>query len=248
MCNYEAAGEVEKTKPKRASLAKGMVPAEVTLETALGLLSLPREVGPHPDSGEPITAGIGRFGAYVKHQSTYKSLTDGDDVLTIGLNRAVDLIAQAPQRTPAKALGDHPDDGVPVTIHRPGPMRSTTRSARRRPKVAEDSVTLGQAIELIAPRPPRRETACADQGRQGENHQGQNKRDQKNRGENRQIQDDQGQIIRRQDQVTRRRPRPPSGAATTSPRPADGGEIPPLCATVRSWSGARDRPRLRYSR
>ncbi|MEC7572692.1 MAG: type I DNA topoisomerase [Pseudomonadota bacterium] len=150
----EATGEgKKKTKPKRASLAKGMVPAEVTLETALGLLSLPREVGPHPDSGEPITAGIGRFGDYVKHQSTYKSLTDGDDVLTIGLNRAVDLIAQAPQRTPAKALGDHPDDGVPVTIHsgRYGPYVQHHKVRATLPKgVAEDSVTLAQAVELIA--------------------------------------------------------------------------------------------------
>ena len=89
----------------------------------------------------------------MKHQSTYKSLTDGDDVLTIGLNRAVDLIAQAPQRTPAKALGDHPDDGVPVTIHsgRYGPYVQHLKVRATLPKgVAEDSVTLAQAVELIA--------------------------------------------------------------------------------------------------
>jgi DNA topoisomerase-1 len=149
----EATGEgKKKTKPKRASLVKGMAPAEITLEIGLALLSLPREVGPHPDSGEPISAGIGRFGPYVKHQSTYKSLTDGDDVLTVGLNRAVDLIAQAPVKVPAKALGDHPDDGKPITIHsgRYGPYVQHLKIRATLPKdIAEDSITLLQAVELI---------------------------------------------------------------------------------------------------
>jgi DNA topoisomerase-1 len=149
----EATGEgKKKTKPKRASLVKGMAPADITLEIGLALLSLPREVGPHPDSGEPISAGIGRFGPYVKHQSTYKSLTDGDDVLTVGLNRAVDLIAQAPVKVPAKALGDHPDDGKPITIHsgRYGPYVQHLKIRATLPKdIAEDSITLLQAVELI---------------------------------------------------------------------------------------------------
>ncbi|MDA8573989.1 type I DNA topoisomerase [Alphaproteobacteria bacterium] len=159
----EATGEgKKKTKPKRASLAKNMVAAEITLVQGLALLSLPREVGPHPDSGEPISAGIGRFGPYVKHQSTYKSLTDGDDVLTIGLNRAVDLIAQAPKKVPAKTLGEHPDDNAPITVHsgRYGPYVQHQKIRATLPKdVAEDSLTLEQAVALIKAKAEKSGTA-----------------------------------------------------------------------------------------
>ena len=79
--------EVE--KPKRAGVPKGVSPDDIDLEKALGLLSLPREIGRSPEDGEPILAGIGRFGSYVKHGKTYANLEDGDDVLTIGLDRAV---------------------------------------------------------------------------------------------------------------------------------------------------------------
>src|SRR5208282_5216154 len=77
-------------KPKRVSLPRGTKPEEMTLELALQLLSLPREIGPHPETGKPISAGLGRFGPYIKHESTFKSVGSVDDVLTIGLNRAVD--------------------------------------------------------------------------------------------------------------------------------------------------------------
>src|SRR5262249_21821237 len=76
-------------KPKRAGLPKKLSPDDVDLDRALGLLSLPREVGKHPDDGEPILAGIGRFGAYVQHGKTYANIGSDEDVLTIGLNRAV---------------------------------------------------------------------------------------------------------------------------------------------------------------
>src|SRR5690606_33140559 len=95
---YLQLGEAEgDEKPKRASLPKNLAPAEVDLKKALALLALPREIGRHPDDGKPITAGIGRYGPYVKHGSTYRSLSEGDDVLTIGLNRAVALVPEAPQ-------------------------------------------------------------------------------------------------------------------------------------------------------
>ena len=67
-------------KPKRASLPKGVSPDEVTLEQAIKLLSLPREIGKSPEDGEPIIAGIGRFGSYVKHGKTYANLDAGEDV------------------------------------------------------------------------------------------------------------------------------------------------------------------------
>src|ERR1700738_5566079 len=79
----EAANE---EKPKRASLPKGTSPEDVDLDRALALLSLPREVGRHPEGGEPIRAGIGRFGPYVQHDKTYANLESGADVFNIGLN------------------------------------------------------------------------------------------------------------------------------------------------------------------
>jgi DNA topoisomerase-1 len=112
-------------KPKRASLPKGVAPDDIDLDKALSLLSLPREVGISPEDGEPILAGIGRFGPYVKHGKVYASLEEGDDVLTVGLNRAMHLIADKianPKKgrrfgaDPGKALGDHPDKGGPIVV------------------------------------------------------------------------------------------------------------------------------------
>lgn len=116
----------EPVKPKRASLPKGVQAEDVDLEKALALLSLPREVGISPEDGEPILAGVGRFGPYVKHGKVYASLEADDDVLTVGLNRAIHLIAEKianPKKggrrfgaDPGKALGDHPDKGGPIVV------------------------------------------------------------------------------------------------------------------------------------
>ena len=84
---------VKPEKPKRASLPKGVAAEDIDLDKALALLALPREVGKSPEDGEPIMAGVGRFGPYVKHGKVYASLEEGDDVLTVGLNRAMHLIA-----------------------------------------------------------------------------------------------------------------------------------------------------------
>ena len=123
---YLQLGEaVNGAKPKRAGLPKGMPPDDLDLDRALGLLSLPREVGKHSDDGTAILAGVGRFGPYVQHGKTYANLTTGDDVLTIGFNRAVTLIeekkAKGPRKgrfgaDPGRALGDHPDKGGPVVV------------------------------------------------------------------------------------------------------------------------------------
>lgn len=138
-------------KPKRASLTKGMNPADVTLESALALLALPREVGPDPDSGEIILAGIGRYGPYLKIGSTYISIPAGDDVLTIGINRAVDLIANNPKKkTAGRELGEY--DGKPVTVGagRFGPYVKHQKIYATIPKsIVPEEVTLEQAIELI---------------------------------------------------------------------------------------------------
>jgi len=144
----------EMVKPKRVSLPKGTDAASLTLEKALKLLSLPRVVGAHPETGQPITAGVGRFGPYLHHGDVYKSLPGGDDVLEIGLNRAVDLLASAkPRRSPARLIGAHPLDGKPVTLSagRYGPYVSHGRVNATLPKGRED-VSLDEAVALIAAR------------------------------------------------------------------------------------------------
>jgi DNA topoisomerase I len=120
--DYVQQGEGE--KPKRCSLPKGMAPADVTLEQALALLSLPREVARHPTSGEPILAGIGRYGAYVQHAKTYANLGKDEDVLAIGGNRAIDLIVAKESGAgdrrfgagSGRPLGDHPTQGGAVSV------------------------------------------------------------------------------------------------------------------------------------
>ena len=143
-------GKKAPPKPKRASVPRHIATAGVDLETALGLLSLPRDVGAHPETGQMITAGIGRFGPYVKHGSNYVSLKE-DDVLTIGLNRAVSLIAESPGHN-AIELGDHPKDGKPISIRkgRYGPYVKHGRVRATLPKdVDEKSVTLDEAVALL---------------------------------------------------------------------------------------------------
>ena len=82
----------KKDKPKRSSLPRGLKPDDVDLDKAVGLLQLPREVGAHPEDGKMIKAAIGRFGPYLQHDGQFYTLKD-DDVLTVGINRAVDVIA-----------------------------------------------------------------------------------------------------------------------------------------------------------
>ena len=117
-----AAGRGRRSR-SAASLPKGLAPDDVTLEQALALLALPREVAKHPTSGEPILAGIGRYGAYVQHGKTYANLGKDDDVLEIGGNRAIDLIVAKESGAggsrfggdAGRALGEHPEGGA-VTV------------------------------------------------------------------------------------------------------------------------------------
>jgi len=151
-------------KPKRAGLPKGLAPDDVDLEKALALLSLPREVGLSPEDGEPILAGIGRFGPYVKHGKTYASLEQGDDVLTVGLNRAVTLIAEKKANPgkgrrfgadPGKVLGEHPDKGGNVVVKngRYGPYVSHDGvNATLTGDLTPETITLEQALTLIEAR------------------------------------------------------------------------------------------------
>jgi DNA topoisomerase-1 len=137
-----------------------MSPGDMELELALKLLSLPREIGKHPETGEPITAGIGRFGPFVRHEKTYASLEAGDEVFDIGLNRAVTLIAEKVAKGPSgrrfgadpgKPLGEHPSlGGVAVKNGRygayvtAGGVNATIPSDK-----TPDTITLAEAIALI---------------------------------------------------------------------------------------------------
>jgi len=89
-------------KPKRQGLPQGTSPDDVTLESALKLLSLPREIGLHPESGKMIKGGIGRFGPFLMHDDKFTSLPKDDDVLTIGMNRAVEVLAIAAEKAAAR--------------------------------------------------------------------------------------------------------------------------------------------------
>jgi DNA topoisomerase I len=153
----------EGEKPKRSSIPKGTTVAGVTLEQALQLLSLPRTVGMHPEDGEPILANNGRYGPYVQHGKTYANLTAGEDVLTVGLNRAVDLIATKRAKGPGgfnrsaptgKAIGEHPEGGaIQVFDGRYGAYVKWNDVNATIPKtIAKDAITVEQAVELIRAR------------------------------------------------------------------------------------------------
>ena len=144
-------GKKAPPKPKRGSVPREISAGRVDLEIALGLLSLPRDVGPHPESGRMITAGIGRFGPYIKHGSNYVSLKE-DNVLNVGLNRAVSLIAESPGHN-AIELGEHPEDGKPISIRKGkyGPYVKHGRVNATVPKDVEaESLTLEEAVALLA--------------------------------------------------------------------------------------------------
>ena len=125
---------------------------EIDFDNALCLLSLPRDIVQHPDDREVILAGLGRYGPYLKHNGSFTSIPAGDDVLTIGLNRAVDLIANnSKKKIPAKSLGE--SDGKPVTVQsgRYGPYVQLGKIRATLPKDEnQDSITLERALELIA--------------------------------------------------------------------------------------------------
>jgi|APTNR8051073442_1049403.scaffolds.fasta_scaffold01577_7 DNA topoisomerase-1 len=151
-------------KPKRASLPAKMDPEQVDLDRALALLALPRLVGSSPNTGEDIIAGLGRFGPYLKVGDTYVSLKGDDDVLTIGLNRAMELIARKPAgRTPARRLGEHPADNQPV-VQRSGRYGPYVEHAGTRATIPADrdadAITLADAVALLAEKVSRAGTAA----------------------------------------------------------------------------------------
>ncbi len=149
-------------KPKRTSLLDGMTVEEITLETALKLLGLPRSLGDHPESGKPVTAAIGRYGQYVKHEGQSTTVKAPSNVLDITLDEAVALLAAAPakgggprSRKVLKELGPHAADGKPVRLleGRYGAYVSHQRANATLPKdVSPDTLTLEEAMQLLEAR------------------------------------------------------------------------------------------------
>ncbi|BAT51295.1 DNA topoisomerase I [Nostoc sp. NIES-3756] len=157
----------ENPKPKQASLPKGVTPENITLETAIGLLSLPRTLGTHPTTGGKIQASLGRFGPYVVHDQgkegkDYRSLKASDDVLTITLERALELISE-PKKTRGstsskskaalRELGTHPEDDAPINIY-DGPYGPYIKHGKTNVGIPEgtsvEDVTLATALELLS--------------------------------------------------------------------------------------------------
>jgi DNA topoisomerase I len=151
---YVQQGEVtedKKARPKRTSLPRGMDGEQLTLDQAIGLLSLPREIGLHPETRDRIEVGIGRFGPYVRMGAVFGSLDRDDDVLAIGINRAVDLLAK--KLASVRTLGPHPVGQDPVTVRkgRFGPYIQHGKTVANLPRgVAMEDVTLNEAVALLA--------------------------------------------------------------------------------------------------
>lgn len=151
----------EGDKPKRASIPKGYDPATLSLENALKFLSLPREVGLHPESGEMTLANIGRYGPYIQHGKTYANLSSTEEVFEVGLNRAVTLFAEKlakgpgrgrAQKAPGKVLGAHPTLGQDIVLHdgRYGPYVAHDGVNATLPRgVDKDTLDLAAAVKLV---------------------------------------------------------------------------------------------------
>lgn len=150
---YVQLGEVEgKEKPKRVSIPADVQAAGMTLEVALKLLALPREVGIHPDTAKKVTAGIGRFGPYLNHNGVFKSIPRSDSVFDIELPRAIELLAQAKTATALRVLGNHPQDNAEIAIY-DGRYGAYVQHGKLRATLPKDekveAITLEQALELL---------------------------------------------------------------------------------------------------
>jgi DNA topoisomerase-1 len=160
---YLQLGEVveDGPKPKRVSIPKGRDPQTLTFEEAMAYIGLPRQLGVHPETGHVVNAGIGMYGPYVKHEKIFASLGKTDDVLTVELPRALELIAAKKTKAPVlplKELGKHPDDDEPVAIYE-GRYGSYIKHGKVNATIPKESdplqVTLEEALPLLAERAAR---------------------------------------------------------------------------------------------
>ncbi|MFD2264540.1 type I DNA topoisomerase [Lacibacterium aquatile] len=151
-------------KPKRASLPPGVNAADLTFESALSLLSLPREIGHHPETKEKLTVGIGRFGPYIKNGDKFVSIPKGEDVLSLGLNRAVVLLAEAAEKAgkrggkgkpEGRIVGPHPSGLGDIVLHdgKYGPYVELGKARVTLPKgIDQTALTPEEAAALLAPK------------------------------------------------------------------------------------------------
>jgi DNA topoisomerase I len=165
---YVQLGDVteENKKPKRSSLPKGLALEDMTLEQAVNLLALPRLLGVHPESGRNVKVGLGRFGPYILHDQgkdgkDYRSLKKEDDLFTVGLERALELLAQpkggrgrrSQTQKALKELGQHPNDEMPVNVY-DGPYGPYIKHNKTNVSVPEgqkvEDLSLAQALALLA--------------------------------------------------------------------------------------------------
>lgn len=165
--HYVQRGDTQQEKkPPRQGLPPGTDPEAVTLDLALRLLALPRQVGEHPDTGEPVRAGLGRYGPYVVHKRDFRSLAPGDNLLTIGLDRALELLSTPKRgaRTRIREIGEHPDDGAPIELFK-GRYGPYVKHGRVNASIGKDvdpaDVDVPAAVELLKRRLQR------DQARRG---------------------------------------------------------------------------------
>ncbi len=144
-------------KPKRASLPKGMLATQVSMEIADKLLSLPRELGAYPGTGKKVIVNNGRFGPYIQHEKEFRSIPKSDDIFTIDLTRALEIMAQPKSAgragaTPLKTLGAHPDDQQNVSVYsgRYGPyVKHGKINATIPQELTPETITLEQAVNLL---------------------------------------------------------------------------------------------------
>ena len=156
--HYVQQGEAEDgRKPKRIKLPDNVEPENCDLEIAIKLLSLPRLIGNHPETAEPITVTIGRYGPYINHNNDKRSLSPEDDVLTVGINRAVSLLGEPKQQRRGtktiRSLGAHPEDGNEVAIYegRYGYYIKNNKTTAGLPKHFDvETITLDEAVQVLA--------------------------------------------------------------------------------------------------
>ena len=132
---------------------------EMTLENALALLALPRDLGPHPETKEPVQAGVGRYGPYLKHGASYVTLPADDDVLSVGMNRAVDIIAAAGKKVKRALWVTTRQGAITIQSGRFGPYVKYGKVNATIPKsIDPDHMTLDEAVDLIAAKMAKKAT------------------------------------------------------------------------------------------
>ncbi len=163
---YVQRGEItdRNPKPKRTSIPKNFDVTDVTLALALQLLELPKVLGSHPDDGKPILSAIGPYGPYIKHNNCYANLTNLEEFLSIGMNRAVELIAEQTKKKPKaggnsliRTIGEHPDGGEILLMNgRYGPyLKYRKINVGIKNKNSIDNIDLSKALELFESKPKK---------------------------------------------------------------------------------------------